>query len=210
MRGHAASFSLQSLYLPDAEITTVTLISTRKPAAQNPQKMETAAAILQVAEMAGKTAFQIHEAISIIRDAPREIQTINRDVHSFYILVHNLSESLSSDLVSNIVNEDTEISNALWTLNDPILNCCAALDRLMKKIKPHLKTDESLPSSQPEYESSETVRRTHISRSDIMWHFRRKGVYNLANDLERTKSTREAQFHAGLPKTGRWPQRSPA
>lgn len=152
--------------------------------------METAAAILQVAEMAGKTAFQIHEAISIIRDAPREIQTINRDVHSFYILVHNLSESLSSDLVSNIVNEDTEISNALWTLNDPILNCCAALDRLMKKIKPHLKTDES--SSQPEDESSETVQRTRISRSDIMWYFRRKGVYNLANDLERTKSTFES------------------
>ncbi|KAJ5386997.1 ankyrin repeat-containing domain protein [Penicillium cosmopolitanum] len=119
-----------------------------------------AAAILQVAQMAGQAAMTAHDLFSTIKNAPNEISAIKNDILSFQILVSSLERSLSSSDVFNMVNEDPEISHAVLTLLSPIENCKIALDRIQQKMKPYFKTETS-----------------------------RREVFALSLELERTKST---------------------
>ncbi|ODM14982.1 hypothetical protein SI65_09477 [Aspergillus cristatus] len=152
---------------------------------------ETAAAILQLAELATKSALQLYELFSVIKNAPQEIITISRDVHTFHTLVCGLEKSLRSDTVRFIVDRDPEISKALQTLETPMENCRIAFDRIMQKLKPHIKVDTMVqsPVSESGSDRSIQVQRARISRTDVAWFFRRKEVYTLARELERTKST---------------------
>lgn len=56
----------------------------------------TVAAVLELAQTTASTALQVYEFFSVIRDAPREINTLSQDVHAFYSLVNNLAASLDS------------------------------------------------------------------------------------------------------------------
>ncbi|KAI9927077.1 hypothetical protein MW887_003460 [Aspergillus wentii] len=141
--------------------------------------------------MAGQTALEVYDFISIIRGAPREIAIVTNDIQSFHTLVCNLENSLRTDAVFSIVNTDAEVSNSLLNLRSPINNCSAAIQNVREKIKPHLKMDASLQTAGVETgkHTQAPVRNTKISRMDVLWYFKRKEVFALATELERTKAT---------------------
>ena len=147
-----------------------------------------AAAILQLAQMAGETAIQVHEFCAVIRNAPREITTINNDLHAFTTLVHNLEGSLKSDTVRSIIDEDQEISSAFWTLENPIRNCGTAFNTVKGKIQPYLKADTSAGCSVSK-DGSDSTEVQRFSRTYILWYFKRKEVFAFLTELERAKST---------------------
>jgi hypothetical protein len=139
--------------------------------------------------MAGQTAIKVHDCFSVIKNAPQEIHAINRDIMSFYTLVSSLEGSLSSTTVFNIVNGDSEIGDAIMTLKSPIENCNGALNRIMQKIEPYLKIETPSPSPETENAGSPPVRRTRINSTGVLWFFKRKEIFALAVELERTKAT---------------------
>ncbi|KAJ5988518.1 ankyrin repeat-containing domain protein [Penicillium waksmanii] len=146
-----------------------------------------AAAILQVAQMAGQAAMTAHDLFSTIKNAPNEINAIKNDILSFQILVSSLERSLSSSDVFDMVNEDSEISHAILTLLSPIENCKIALDRILQKMKPYLKTETSSPD--PKTGSTYSPRTGETRMNGVLWYFRRREVFALSLELERTKST---------------------
>lgn len=146
-----------------------------------------AAAILQVAQMAGQAAMTAHDLFSTIKNAPNEISAIKNDILSFQILVSSLERSLSSSDVFNMVNEDPEISHAVLTLLSPIENCKIALDRIQQKMKPYFKTETSSPDLKTG--STDSPRTVETRMNGVLWYFRRREVFALSLELERTKST---------------------
>lgn len=153
--------------------------------------LSAAAAILQLAQMAGKTALELYDLVTVIRNAPHEIITISRDVHAFHVIVRNLENSLKTDKVFDIVNADADISNALWTLELPIQNCRNAFIKVKDKLRPHLKSDPPAadPGSSDGSDGSMPVQRIRMSRTAFFWYFKRKDVLLLVTELERTKAT---------------------
>lgn len=140
--------------------------------------------------MAGKTALEVYEFCSTIRDAPREISAISSDVNSLKILIQNLESSLSSDAVQDVVNEDNEVSDALWTLETPIRNCQNSLAHVKEKMSPYLKID--VPSKGTDFtgeSATPQTQRSRLSRTNVLWYFKRKEIFNWVAELERTKST---------------------
>lgn len=131
-----------------------------------------AASILQLAEMAGKTALELYNFVSIIKNAPEEINGICRDIRAFYALICSLNESLQSHNIRAIVERDSEISRSIQNLHFPLDNCRSTFDRVINKLKPHLKADPA-----------------RFSRNNVMWYFRRREIYALAMELERSKAT---------------------
>ncbi|KAE8363246.1 ankyrin repeat-containing domain protein [Aspergillus caelatus] len=150
------------------------------------EAVSAAAAILQVAQMAGQTAIKAHDCFSIIQNAPNEINAINRDIAAFQTQVDRLARSLSSPTFSDIVNADPEISDAILTLESPIANCNEALNRIMQKMEPYLKVEASSPSPKTHGVDSPPAGGT---RMRMLWFWRRKEVFGLTMELERTKST---------------------
>lgn len=152
----------------------------------------TVAAVLQLAQAAATTALQVYDFFSVIKNAPREIRNISKDVHAFYTLLNNLAKSLLSPSVVAVVDRDAEIEIALKTLLDPIKNCRAALNRMKHKLSPHLKPDVSavqVSSEDSEGGSPIPVERSRIRSANVSWYFKRKDVFATAIELERTKST---------------------
>lgn len=150
-----------------------------------------AAAILQLAQMAGKTALEVYEFCSAVRDAPREISAISSDVNALKILLRNLESSLSSAAVQDVVNEDDEVTGALWTLETPIQNCHNSLKHVKTKMSPYLKIDDVSAQSPDLTEQSATTQPqpSRVRRTYILWFFKRKEIFGLVAELERTKST---------------------
>ncbi|CAG8094086.1 unnamed protein product [Penicillium salamii] len=152
----------------------------------------TAAAVLQLAQTVATTALQLHDFFSVIQNAPREIRTISKDVHTFYMLVNNLAISLLSPSVVAAVESDAEIEIALRTLLDPMKNCRAVLTRMKDKLSPHLKADVSaLQVSGQDSEGGNpiSVERLRMRSGNVSWYFRRREVFATAIELERTKAT---------------------
>lgn len=150
-----------------------------------------AAAILQLAQMAGKTALEVYEFCCAVRDAPREISAISSDVNALKILLRNLESSLGSAAVQDVVNEDDEVTDALWTLETPIINCHNSLRHVKDKMSPYLKMDDVSAQSPDLTEQSATTQpqRSRFSRTYVWWFFKRKEIFGLVAELERTKST---------------------
>lgn len=48
--------------------------------------LSAAAAILQLAQMAGKAALELYDLVTVIRNASHEIITISRDVQAFHVM----------------------------------------------------------------------------------------------------------------------------
>lgn len=154
------------------------------------------AAVAQMAEYGAKASLEFYDFLKTIKNAPREIVDISRDIEAFHKLVLNLQASLSSPTVQEIVKQDANICDALKTLEGPIANCCEVFKNLMEKLRPHLKEDASLLQTEQDgsgdkrTESPSAVKPNRkISRADMKWYFRRREVYSLITQLERTKVT---------------------
>ncbi|GAB1208351.1 hypothetical protein APSETT445_007099 [Aspergillus pseudonomiae] len=143
-----------------------------------------------LAQMAGQTALEVYNFCSAIRDAPREITAISNDVNALKPLILNLEGALGSDAVRNVVDEDPEVSNALWTLAAPIKNCQSALRLVKDKTSPYLKKVGSAQSPDSVGKSDDPqIQRPRFSRTYVLWHFKRKEIFGLLAELERAKST---------------------
>lgn len=152
--------------------------------------LSAAAAILQVAQMAGQAAMKAHECISVIKNAPNEISAIKNDIMSFQTLVGSLENSLSGTTVFNMVNEDPEMSEVILTLLSPIENCKIAMDRILQKMKPYLKNAGSSADSVDSVNGNIDSLSTGQTRiNGVLWLFKRKEIFALSMELERTKST---------------------
>lgn len=147
-----------------------------------------AATVLQVAQMAAVTAMKVHDTFSIIQNAPQEINAIINDIWTFHTLVKSLEGSLSSTTVFDLVNEDPEIRDAILTLESPIENCISSLNRMMEKMQPYLETD-TRSSSKADGAGAPPVRNIRITSNGLLYLFRRKEIFALSMELERTKST---------------------
>lgn len=148
-----------------------------------------AATVLQVAQMAGATAMKVHDTFSIIQNAPQEINAIINDIWTFHTLVKSLEGSLSSTTVFDLVNEDPEIRDAILTLESPIANCISSLNRIMEKMQPYLETETRSSGPKAVGASSPPVRNIRITSNGLLYLFKRKEIFALSMELERTKST---------------------
>lgn len=152
----------------------------------------TVAAVLQLAQAAATTALQVYDFFSVIKNAPREIRDISRDVHVFYTLLNSLAASLLSPSVVAVVDRDVEIETSLKTLLGPMKNCRSALNRMKDKLSPHLKADGSAvraSSEDSEGGSPILVEQLRIRSANVSWYFKRKEVFAIATELERAKAT---------------------
>lgn len=152
----------------------------------------TVAAVAQMAEYAAKASLEFYDFLKTIKNAPREILDITRDTNTFHKLVCNLQGSLSSPTVQDIVSQDADISHALEALEEPMANCCGVFKSLTEKMRPHLKEDASVsPETEKTSTNSESSSKSNwkISRADMKWYFKRREVYSLVSQLERTKVT---------------------
>lgn len=142
----------------------------------------TASAVLGLAEAAAKASLQLYQFFTTIRNAPQEIISISRNIKNFNLLVCNLQGALASPDIQEIVHQDHEINRALKDLQDPMDNCRLACDRVMRKLIPHLQLKESA------HGGSEDGSKRRMRRGDVMWFWRRREVFALMTDLERTKA----------------------
>jgi hypothetical protein len=153
----------------------------------------TVAAVAQMAEYAAKASLEFYDFLKTIKNAPREIVDITRDINTFHKLVCNLQGSLSSPTVQEIVSQDADISHALKALEEPMANCCDVFKSLTEKMRPHLKEDDTPGTPEKEKNSTDSDSSSKsnwkISRADMKWYFKRREVYSLVSQLERTKVT---------------------
>ncbi|OKL61836.1 hypothetical protein UA08_02292 [Talaromyces atroroseus] len=153
----------------------------------------TIAAMAQMAEYAAKASLEFYDFLLTIKNAPREVMDITRDIQTFNKLVCNLQSSLNSPAVQEVVDRDVEISNSLQSLEEPITNCCDVFNNLMAKMRPHLKEEEPLSEKQQQSVADNVASAIkpsrRISRGSVKWYFKRREVYQLVGQLERTKST---------------------
>lgn len=157
----------------------------------------TIATVIQITEFAASASVEFYDFLRTIQNAPREITSIMRDIESFNRLVCNLKSSLSSADVQEIVKQDVEISKSLHSLEQPMQNCCDVFQSLMRKMRPHLKeesrdengtTDTADSGSGSSSAAGNKLNRT-IKRGGVKWYFKRREVYSLIGELERTKVT---------------------
>lgn len=149
------------------------------------------ASVAQMASYAAKTSLEFYSFLSTIRNAPREVRDITREIQTFNTLIVNLQNSLGTPVVQEILNQDADISNSIKSLQEPIEDCCDVFKSLMEKMRPHLKEDDT-PLSQKEQQMSATDKPNpsrRISRGDMKWYFKRKEVYHLVGQLDRAKVT---------------------
>jgi hypothetical protein len=152
------------------------------------------AAVAQMAEYAAKSSLEFYHFLLTIKNAPQEVMSITRDIQSFNKLVCNLQSSLNSPTVQEVVGRDADISNSIKTLEEPMENCCDVFKKLMEKMRPHLKEEVSLSEKEQQAVADGVVASAvkpsrRISRGDVKWYFKRREVYHLISQLERTKST---------------------
>lgn len=167
--------------------------STRIKMAEFVGAIGTVAAVVQMAEYAAKASLEFYDFLKTIKNAPREIVDITRDINTFHKLVCNLQGSLSSPTVQDIVSRDADISHALKALEEPMVNCCDVFKSLTEKMRPHLKEDGSpvTPGTEKSSIDSDSSSKSNwkINRADMKWYFKRREVYSLISQLERTKVT---------------------
>ncbi|ODM23760.1 hypothetical protein SI65_01349 [Aspergillus cristatus] len=156
----------------------------------------TAASILQLAGMATTTSLQVYEFISTIKNAPREIQNLGRDVMDFHKLVDHLKAALDSQEIREMVDRDKQINQSMKDLLAPMAKCQLTCDQVKSKLVLHLHFEASSETSEtePKEKASDALgdqrkQKARIWVRDWMWAFRRKEVFALMSDLDRARST---------------------
>lgn len=151
----------------------------------------TAASILQMAGMATTTSLEVYRFISTIRNAPREIRNLGRDIMDFHNLVDNLKNALDSQDIQDMVDRDKQINQSMKDLLVPMAKCQITCDQVRSKLIMNLQLENEDSSSLNENEvfGNERKQKVHIWIRDWMWPFRRKEAFALMSELDRTRST---------------------
>lgn len=151
----------------------------------------TAASSLQIAYMATKTSLEVYQFISTIRNAPKEIRNLGRDIMDFHNLVDHLRNALDSEDIQDMVDRDKQINQLMKDLLVPMAKCQITCDQMRSKLIMHLQLEKVGGSSGNENDAFGNRRKekVRIWVRDWMWPFRRKGVFALMSELDRTRST---------------------
>lgn len=106
-----------------------------------------AVSILQMAGMATITSLQVYRFISAIRNAPRGIRNLGRDIMGSHNLVDNLKNALDSQNIQEMVNRDKQINQLMKDLLVPMAKCQITCDQVRNKLIIHLQLqNEDSPS----------------------------------------------------------------
>ena len=138
-----------------------------------------AAAILQLATAAATTSMKVYQLVSTIKNAPREIQNLGRDIKDFHTLVHHLSEALESAEICELIDREKPISRAVADLQYPISKCELSCRQVESKMGLQLQPEKAENSGHP--------KKDRVWVRDWMWPIRRKEVYQLISELQRTR-----------------------
>ncbi|KAJ5734757.1 hypothetical protein N7533_013160 [Penicillium manginii] len=144
----------------------------------------TISAVIAIVEASLVVSSKTYELIQLIKNAPPEIMALQHDIKAFQTLVHNLDAALRSKDVEKVVKEDSQLSQALKSLLDPIKVCKGACDEIYKKLE---QTGIAGTSENPDETPSG---RHHIK---MKWFFTRKEVYAM---IARFQAAREVFSHA--------------
>ncbi|KAJ6007268.1 hypothetical protein N7540_011244 [Penicillium herquei] len=141
----------------------------------------TISAVIAIAETSLKASSALHELFTTIKDAPREIMALDRDISVFKSLVISLQAALNLDDVIVVVERDHEIDALLDILLLPMKNCKELCEEIHKKLQ---SSGASLPSSggPPDIEPA---RRFQLRFAK--WHFMKKDVYSLLARFQASK-----------------------
>lgn len=143
-----------------------------------------AAAILQLATAAATTSLKVYQLVSTIKNAPREIQNLGRDIKDFHTLVQHLSEALKSAEICELINREKPISRAVADLQYPIGKCELSCRQVESKLGLQLQLDKAEGSGNPD---TGEYKKDRVWVRDWMWPIRRKEVYQLISELQRTR-----------------------
>ena len=143
-----------------------------------------AAAILQLATAAATTSMKVYQLVSTIKNAPREIQSLGRDIKDFHTLVQHLSEALKSANVRELIDREKPISRAVADLQYPIGKCELSCRQVESKLGLQLQLDKAEGSGNPD---TGNCKKDRVWVRDWMWPIRRKEVYQLISELQRTR-----------------------
>lgn len=145
----------------------------------------TVSAILGLAEASVTTSLKLYQLFTAIRDAPREITSISRDIKNFSTLAKNLESALVSPDVQTVVGEDPQIRQALEDLLEPIENCHQACIQIQEKVERHFQPEKS--SSQRSEDNTKTLSINRVRNGSVSWYFRRGEVFALISRFQLTK-----------------------
>jgi hypothetical protein len=143
-----------------------------------------AAAILQLATAAATTSIKVYQLISTIKNAPREIQNLGRDINDFHTLIQHLAEALKSAEIRELVDREKPISRAVADLQYPIVKCELSCIQVESKLNLQLQSDEAKGSGNRD---TGKFSKDHVWVRDWMWPIRRREVFQLISELQRTR-----------------------
>jgi hypothetical protein len=145
-----------------------------------PEAIGTAAAVLQLAETSAKASLMLYQLFLTVKNAPKEIANLSRDIKNFNVLVGNSERALASSNVQMIVNQDPQINRAFEDLREPMRSCQEVCDRVMRRLGPHLEIEDFVDNSHNSSEvpsngtGASTTKRSpkRRIRSDFAWFLR--------------------------------------
>ncbi|RAQ52622.1 ankyrin repeat and socs box protein [Aspergillus flavus] len=145
----------------------------------------TASAILTLAESSVGASLKLYQFFTTIRDAPREITSISRDIKNFNTLAKNLKTALESQDVRTVVDKDPQIKQALNDLLDPLNDCHQACLQIQERAERHFQPETSV--DQTSDGNSKVHRIKRIKSGYVTWYFRRGEVFSLISRFQLTK-----------------------
>lgn len=143
-----------------------------------------AGAILELATAAARTSMKVYQLVSTIRNAPREIKNLGRDIKDFHTLVQHLSEALDSPDIRELIDREKPISRAVADLQYPIGKCELSCRQVESKLGLQLQLDKAEGSGNHDTGNGKQDR---VWVRDWMWPIRRKEIYQLISELQRTR-----------------------
>lgn len=97
---------------------------------------------ITVATAALQSAGILCEMIDSIKDAPKEISGLRRDLRAFQVIVYSLETALGDEEIQRRVLQNTTLETLVGNLKDPLLNCSITMEELRLKILPYVKQAE--------------------------------------------------------------------
>jgi len=138
----------------------------------------TAAAVLQLADAAAKTSIHLYEIVSTIKNAPKEIIVLKRDIQALRKLLENLENALKSRETRRVVDQDEDVRKSMEGLKELIETCDGACREVIQRLKPY---------SQKGGFEDETKGEGTDRLASIRWFFTRRSILASVDDLQRSK-----------------------
>ena len=135
------------------------------------------ASVVNIGGSAVQSAKNLCEMVQSIKNAPRELQTISDETHTFSAVVRDLQLALADSQIEVYVKHDEGMVARVANLKDPLTRCSQLLEQLVVKVGSYLKPTEDGQGS----------RLGSLERGK--WFFTKNEVAQLIANLENSKRT---------------------